>query len=1216
MKRKGLLALLLAATLCLTATFPGTITFAQGKTDSFITAQKALLDEPAMEYRPATRWWLAEGLHTDQTIVDGVQELYDMGIGGIEIVCRSGGARLPEDLDENLWPEGTTAANIYSWGSEEWIHDTELIIQEATKYGMSFSLTSGTNWSNANLPEKYLVPDDDGAGKSLGYAIQTVSAGEPFSGVLARSAKSGDGVNRQDLVAVVAMKRDPSSDGTIDTNTGNLVFNASDPAASMVYDDSATQILTNEVKLNGVPVTGETMKDPTGEAQFTLDWTPADDGVYDIYSFWIQATGQSATPSATKNYTINYVDPFGMEEFLKYYDDVFFTPELKEIIRQNGKGEVYMDSLEISTTNGQTGQFWGYTLLDEFKTRHGYDLTPYLPFIIRTGARWEYTAYLTKMLDSDGVTEEKIRTDLYSTLTDLYVENVLSPLKNYLNTEMNMKLRAEIAYNLPYELSQSALGVDYVETESLDMGEQIESFRGFAGAANLYGRRLSSESGALYAQNYVHGAARYLKLFNTQFASGVQHTVLHGYSSISGPDPADDGDWTTVYWPGGEVMGAGFSERWGSRQPAAVHYDGLMTYIARNQAVLQQGKAQVDLAIMRTDYYNVHDYNGGVTDTDTMRNRKALFMKDLSLQDAGYTYNYFAPENLERLGEEGIADYRAGEGLIPDNAGYQAIIVYEDSINVESAQKLLDLAKRGMPVIIVNGLTARYMLTSGATNWGGAVGSSFPKAETDPALVAVSKTYEKAAVYTLGNDGRDGELAEIMKEIKAISNVVEVSPEDLPDNPVNPDPEAWGYDDEYFYGKTGILEALQSLGIRPRAEYSEANQNYLTAMRKTDDTLYLFVYNFMAEDEFKAHTVDVNINNTVNLSVNGTGKPYMIDAWTGEIEAMGHYVTADGRTSFDVTLEPGATTVIAIDLSNQKNGLHAISTNANKVLDEDGALTVFAENTGTYTTGLSDGTEVTSEIKVPAKISLPEWNLTVEDWSKGEKELITENRGLGYSTTEALWTTKKTCIEVGKTPLISWSEIPEVGPDVSGIGRYSATFELPADWSDANGAYLQIESLCGNTAAVTVNGQKASALDILSRTVDISELLQPGKNTIEVEVSTTLRNRLIQMGYKDMTGGFSMANRTSITYEPADYGMIGDVAIVPYTKAVISTGPVDPESSEPGTSESESSGSVSEGSGTTPPDTGVPASSFGGLVMVAATSGLAVLMLRKKKSQA
>lgn len=48
-------------------------------------------------------------------------------------------------------------------------------------------------------------------------------------------------------------------------------------------------------------------------------------------------------------------------------------------------------------------------------------------------------------------------------------------------------------------------------------------------------------------------------------------------------------------------------------------------------------------------------------------------------------------------------DYREGEGLIPDNVGYQAVIVYQDSMNVESAEKLLELAKKRLPVIIVIG---------------------------------------------------------------------------------------------------------------------------------------------------------------------------------------------------------------------------------------------------------------------------------------------------------------------------------------------------------------------------------------------------------------------------------------------------------------------------------------------------------------------------------
>ena len=1132
--------------------------------DQFIAAQKALLDEPDIKYWPGTRWWMAEGLHTDQTIIDGVKEIHDMGLGLIEIVCRGGGARVPTDLDTSIWPSNTTAAQLYSWGSEEWEHDTKLLINEATKYGMGFSMTSGTNWSNANIPVAFLRPDDDGAGKSLGYIIQTVTGGARFNGTLSRSAKSGSAVTRQDLVAVVAMKRDSSSDATI--ASGVISMNNNFPERVMVYDDSATQVLTSQVRRGGVPVTAETMKDPTGAAAFTLDWTPPDNGTWDIFNFWIQATGQTATPSATTNYTINYIDPYGMDAYIAYYTDNFFTPELKEVIRRNGRGEMYMDSLEVSTTNGQTGQFWGYTFMDMFQDRHGYDLTPYLPYIIRTGSRAEYTKYHTKMLGSNGVQEAKIRADVYAVMTDCYVDNVLIPLKNWLNDELNMKLRAEIAYNLPYELSLSARGVDYVEAESLDFGEQIENFRGFAGGANVYGRRVSSETGALSGQCYAHGLERYMRMVNTQFAGGIQYTVWHGYSSLQGVKPTNTNQWTATYWPGTDIMGSGFGERFGPRQPAFGHYGDMMTKIARDQTVLQQGKAQVDLAILHTDYYTVHDYVGSAPDVDLMRNRKANFIKDLSLQDSGYTYNFLAPENLELLEQEGIVDYREGEGLIPDNVGYQAAIVYQENMRVESAAKLLDLAKKGLPIIFVNGLNVRHMLTKGTNNWGQAVGLSSPVAGTaSPALWSVSKIHEQAAAYTLGLGEDEATLIGIIAQLKALPNVVELSPEGLPTDANNPDPEGWGYDDEYFYNKTGLLDALQDLGIRPRAEFAEPNKNYFTVTRKTDDTLYLWVYNFMSDDEFKPQMVTFDIVDDINISVSETGKPYIINTWTGEISELGAYTIEDGRISLDLNLKPGETTIIALDLS-KPNGdkTYIVSTDADKVLQKNGALSIYATESGTYTTVLSNGAVEVNEILAPANINLTEWELTVEDWNRGDLVDITENRGLGYTTVEAYWTTRKTPINVGKTALIPWRNIPSVGPLVSGVGTYTTTFVLPSDWSDANGAYLDIESLCRNSAYVWVNGQRATGLDFVTGAVDVSDLLKPGENSIKVEVASTLRNRMINLGYSGVNNsstylppvgtaytGPAAGGRYNMRMPVADYGMVGDVTLVTYTVASV-----------------------------------------------------------------
>ena len=1114
----------------------------QDPIDSFIAAQKALLDEPDMIYKPATRWWLAEGLHTDATIKKDVKQLYDMGIGGVEIVCMpesnvSSNPHIPMNIDRTLWPEPINAKQIYSWGSEEWRHDTETIIRECTKYGMSFAMTSGTHWANANLPEEDLVPDDDGAGKALGYTIQTVTDGVPFSGALRRTyiTNASSGVKRQDLIAVVAVERDPSSDATITAtgnNTGTIA--TTNNQRFMVYKDGSI-VLTDQVKREGAAVTEETMKDPTGAAPFTLDWTPPNNGTWDIYAFWIQATGQSPTPSATRNFTINYIDRTGIDTFIKYYDEKVFVGEFKDIVKANGKGEIYMDSLEISTTNGSTGLFWGYTMLDEFKARRGYDLVPYLPYIIRQGNRARETVYPLKIAGSNGVKEQQIHNDMYQTMTDMYIDNVLIPLKTYLNDELNMKLRAEITYGMTYEITTPAIGVDYVETESLEYSDQIDSFRVLAGASHVYGRRYSSETGAGSPTNYMFPQDRFLQIINTQFASGIQHTVFHGYSSIEGADSHNDygtqRNGTT--WPGHEGMNVGHSERYGPRQPAFRFYDDYMPMIARGQAILQQGKAQIDLAILRTDYTNNNSPRRLLDrPVDYMRNRKSLYLKDLSLQDAGYTYDYFAPENLEYLGKEGITDYRPGEGLIPDNVGYQAVIIYQDMMRVESAQKLLELAERGLPIIIVNGLTENLRLGPGGNPPG------------------VNFTYEKAAVFSHSLDGRDSQLVAVMDEIKALPNVIELDPAGLPDNPIDPYPDSPGYEDTYFTGKTGIIEALESLGVRPRAEYVEPNQSILTAMRQTDNELYLYVYNFMDTLDYYRQPSS-GTKETVSISVDAVGKPYVYDVWTKDMAALGEYKIEDGRTIFDVTLEPGATAYFILNLNGAEDEIHPVSTDADRALIVNGWMSLRASESGIYSAELSNGDVIFKEITAPANVNLPTWNLVVEDWNEGEKKYIYEDRGLGYTTKEVYFETLKTLIDVGPTALIPWKDMPAVGQSVSGLGFYTTKFNLPANWSDNNGAYLKVDSVGGSLAAVYVNGQKAKGFDFMSGEVDVSELLKPGENDIRVEVSTSLRNRLKQRGHSNASNSNEFNGYTTGGYPYADYGLMGEAKLVTYTVAPI-----------------------------------------------------------------
>ncbi|MDF2513977.1 MAG: cell wall anchor protein, partial [Herbinix sp.] len=137
---------------------------------------------------------------------------------------------------------------------------------------------------------------------------------------------------------------------------------------------------------------------------------------------------------------------------------------------------------------------------------------------------------------------------------------------------------------------------------------------------------------------------------------------------------------------------------------------------------------------------------------------------------------------------------------------------------------------------------------------------------------------------------------------------------------------------------------------------------------------------------------------------------------------------------------------------------------------------------------------------------------------------------------------------------------------VSGVGYYTTKVTLPSEWSKNHGAVLTIESTNGNSSAVYVNGRKAPAYDFNKHAVDISELLVGGENTIQVEVSSTLTNRLIAKKYYEdkanptsmlgseiagMDEEAMMENMSSLfagfpKATVQDYGMTGEVKLVTY----------------------------------------------------------------------
>jgi hypothetical protein len=175
----------------------------------------------------------------------------------------------------------------------------------------------------------------------------------------------------------------------------------------------------------------------------------------------------------------------------------------------------------------------------------------------------------------------------------------------------------------------------------------------------------------------------------------------------------------------------------------------------------------------------------------------------------------------------------------------------------------------------------------------------------------------------------------------------------------------------------------------------------------------------------------------------------------------------------------------------------------------------------------SDGKVDTVEVdRVREPLVPTAWTLRLEDWKPADP-----------SDPTVLETVRERH-EVDLADLTSWSLVPGL-EDVSGIGVYRTVVDLGKDWTDADGALLELGEV-NDTFVVRVNGEALPPCDPLDSVVDLGHRLRRGRNVIEVEVASTLLNRL-RVVTPEVYG---VAQRQR-------YGLVGPVRVVPYVDAPV-----------------------------------------------------------------
>ena len=497
--------------------------------------------DPSNQYRPMVRWWW----NGDRVVADEVLRELDVlasaGIGGVEI----NPIRFPSEAD----PMQTQSL---TWLSDEWIEVLVAATRGAKQRGMTCDMIVGSGW--------------------------------PYG---------GEFLSREDQTQMVALgTKNLSGPRRIQISSTELL-NSVNPTFVSPYKDSLKELF----QLRLVPshlstITSSVDLDEQIHRESISVDVPAGDHV--LY-FLVKITGFMAVingaPGATGPVLNHYSQP-AVARYLNRLSDRLSAKigPLSEHFRA-----FFTDSIELEGAN------WCDDMLAEFHRRRGYDLSPWIPFVLfKVG---EMGNAVTEHYGADFSTEFKVQTDLIrydfeTTKRELFLERFVATFAQWCRRN-GVKSRMQ-AYGMDCDPIAAAMLLDIPECETWIQTEEIESFdsgdyrkgrsytminKFVSSSAHLAGKQLISCEEMTNTEDPFHASLERIKVAGDQsILSGVTQSVLHGFN-YSPPDAP---------FPGWVRYGTYFSER-NTWWP----YFKLWTdYKARLSALFQHSVMQADIAIL------------------------------------------------------------------------------------------------------------------------------------------------------------------------------------------------------------------------------------------------------------------------------------------------------------------------------------------------------------------------------------------------------------------------------------------------------------------------------------------------------------------------------------------------------------------------------------------------------------------------------------------
>ena len=626
---------------------------------------------PPAEYRPMVRWWWPGGDVRDAELRREVDELDLAGFGGAEIqpLSMNFPAKLPADV----------RARVFSAGTPRYFQHVRTAVEEARHHGMWIDVTLGSGWpaggGEAVTPERCVT--------DLRYSETAAKGGERFRRALDLPSISGSGVGQfvHGTMGDPIQANPPGWDDRLKARARTvavLAYRVVPPvttAPAIPMPGAAATILTSgSIDLDSrIDLTGQVAGDGT------LDWQ-VPPGEWHIFAFRQVAMNDQVMGGAMPGPRL-IVDHFSQAAFDAYMQQ-FGKPMVDALADRFGHGlrALFYDSLEIPAD-----LYWSDDFLQQFESRRGYSLVPYLPLIIQFGYNNGYSSAVSKPLyDRPGI-GAAVRRDYWKTVGELILEDFYEPFNAWASGH-GLLTRTQ-AHGAPADLLKVYGRSNIPETEQMAVADHAPELTSHftkmaSSAADLYGRHIvSSESFASSGEPYWTTPGAIREKADRLFVAGINQIVYHGF-----PYTYDDRP-----YPGWGAFNNGsttasFGMFMSERNTFWRYLPRINAYISRLQYISQTGTSVTPVAVLAT---RVGYPLSGFPEPQTTQ----------ALAQGGYAYSH--------INADALLSARIENGTLVTVGGARfAAIVIDDSTWLEPsvAAMLEKSAQQGVAVVIVGRL--------------------------------------------------------------------------------------------------------------------------------------------------------------------------------------------------------------------------------------------------------------------------------------------------------------------------------------------------------------------------------------------------------------------------------------------------------------------------------------------------------------------------------